>query len=177
MDYDIYGAPQFYTSEGNNITNSIIENKILFTGREYEKEYATYYFRARIYNTKIGRFMQHDSLLYINGMNDFSYVFNNPISFIDPYGLDGMNVNGPRGHNWNLFKQGQGYTYHAKNLQTWKNFNQNIFNASKNTELIGKGLINIWKGRLNMLFPIIMTTPQLEMLKQNTGGGTYYCEI
>lgn len=175
--YDAYGMPTFIDSSGNILTKSSVDNSVLFTGREYESELSSIYYRSRHMIPSLGRFIQKDSLLYINGMNDFCYVFNNPISFIDSYGFDGMIVNGVNGRgnpNWNLFRQGQGFEYGAKNHLTARNFNKNIFNA-RNIDLIGKGFAEIWKGRLNMLFPVIMTTPQLEMLKQNTGGGT--CEI
>jgi uncharacterized protein RhaS with RHS repeats len=35
---------------------------------------------------QIGRFMQPDPLLYVDGMNYYGYVMNNPIRYIDPNG-------------------------------------------------------------------------------------------
>ena len=49
----------------------------------------SYYFRARSLDCTIGRFLQKDPLIYISGLNDYCYVWNKPISFIDNYGLDG----------------------------------------------------------------------------------------
>lgn len=87
IDYDVYGMPTFYDAEGNVFQSSIVDNEILFTGREFNKEQGIYYLRARNLHSQFGRFMQHDPLMYIDGMNDLSYVNNMPIYASDPFGL------------------------------------------------------------------------------------------
>ena len=86
VTYDAYGEPHFFDANGNSITQSLIGNVILFTGREYENESMTYYFRARTMHPRVGRFMQKDPLTYVNGMNDFSYALNFPVILTDPSG-------------------------------------------------------------------------------------------
>lgn len=86
IDYDVYGLPTFYDANGNVLTQNSVGNVVLFTGREYDVESSIYYYRARSMNPSLGRFLQHDSQLYINGFNDFSYVNNNPLSNKDPHG-------------------------------------------------------------------------------------------
>ena len=86
IEYDTYGKPTFFDASGNEISESSIGNNILFTGREYDVETDTYYFRARTQHPMIGRFMQKDPLMYIDGMNDYSYVKNSPINFYDKLG-------------------------------------------------------------------------------------------
>ena len=86
VDYDAYGLPTFYGADDNVLAHSSIGNTILFTGREYDAESGTYYYRARSMHPNVGRFMQHDPLMYIDGMNDYYYVGNSPIVFIDAYG-------------------------------------------------------------------------------------------
>ncbi len=85
--YDAYGMPIFinYTNEG--ISNSVTNNTILFTGREFDVELDIYYFRARSMHPYIGRFMQHDPMIYINGLNDQTYVNNQVVNKTDPLGL------------------------------------------------------------------------------------------
>ena len=87
IDYDAYGLPTFYDAEGNSMEMSSIGNSILFTGREYEVESGTYYYRARSMHPYIGRFMQHDPLRYVYENNLFGYANSNPIMRVDVFGL------------------------------------------------------------------------------------------
>lgn len=86
LEYDAYGVPTFYDSGNIIMEQSSIGNNIMFTGREYDPESATYYYRVRTIQPSIGRFMQHDPLMYVDGMNDYTYVTNNPIMFVDILG-------------------------------------------------------------------------------------------
>lgn len=86
VGYDPYGAPTFFNASSSEITASAVENNILFTGREYDPETGTYYFRARSQYPQMGRFMQKDPILYIDGFNDYGYVINGPVKLIDPLG-------------------------------------------------------------------------------------------
>jgi RHS repeat-associated protein len=62
-------------------------NRLMFTGREYDKETGLYYYRARYYNPQIGRFLQTDAVGYKAGMNWYAYCGNNSTNGIDPSGL------------------------------------------------------------------------------------------
>ena len=87
IEYDIYGTPSILDGNKKDISQSSIDNDLLFTGREYEMYTDDYHFRSRYYNSVVGRFYQMDSLLYIDGMNLYKYVRNNPIKYKDPYGF------------------------------------------------------------------------------------------
>ncbi|MBQ9216766.1 MAG: RHS repeat protein [Muribaculaceae bacterium] len=86
VDYDAFGLPTFLDVNNNPTTQSSIGNNILFTGRNYDAEFSTYYYRARFMQPSIGRFMQHDPLLYKDAMNLYLYVGNMPIMKVDPMG-------------------------------------------------------------------------------------------
>lgn len=86
MSYDAYGTPTFTNDKGEILLNSSIGNNVLFSGREYVEEFGIYYLRSRNLHPQIGRFMQHDNLLYIDGMNDVSYVNNRSTYYTDIYG-------------------------------------------------------------------------------------------
>ena len=62
-----------------------------YTGREYDNESGLYYYRARYYDAKVGRFLQQDPLRgflrYPQTQNRYPYVGNSPTNYIDPYGL------------------------------------------------------------------------------------------
>lgn len=83
VDYDGYGFTTFLDANGSIIAKSSIDNTILFTGREYDTESGLYYYRARMMNPNMSRFIQKDFMMYINGMNDYLYTNNNPINFTD----------------------------------------------------------------------------------------------
>jgi RHS repeat-associated protein len=81
-EYDVYGRP--------GATDASHPNRIMFTGREYDKETGLYYYRARYYNPQIGRFLQTDPIGYGSGMNMYSYCGNNSTNGADPTGLYGI---------------------------------------------------------------------------------------
>ena len=62
-------------------------NPFKYTGRELEEETGLYYYRARFYDPEIGRFLNEDPIGFAGGINFYAYVSNNPINFIDPWGL------------------------------------------------------------------------------------------
>ena len=86
-EYDAYGKVTIYNATFDILTNSIIDNPYLFTGRRLDSESGLYYYRARHYDAATGRFMQRDPLGYVDGMNLFEYVGGNVVSLIDPLGL------------------------------------------------------------------------------------------
>ncbi len=59
-----------------------------YTGREYDEESGLYYYRARYYDPKIGRFISEDPIGLEGGINLYVYVKNSPINFTDPSGLE-----------------------------------------------------------------------------------------
>ena len=86
--YDVYGMPNIFNSINSALVSSANGNPYLFTGREFDMESGDYYYRARIYKPGIGRFLQMDPAGYVDGMNLYVYVRNDPVSRTDPNGLD-----------------------------------------------------------------------------------------
>lgn len=59
-----------------------------FTGKEYDPDIGLYYYNARWYDSETGRFMSEDPVVDPNNPNLYSYCANNPLTHIDPTGLD-----------------------------------------------------------------------------------------
>jgi len=64
-----------------------VANNLAYTGREIESESNLLFLRGRFYDHKIGRFINEDPIRYNGGTNLFAYTNNNPINFVDPFGL------------------------------------------------------------------------------------------
>ena len=58
-----------------------------YTAREWDPEINLYYYRARYYDPKIGRFISEDPIRLRGGINLYAYVSANPTTFSDPLGL------------------------------------------------------------------------------------------
>ena len=106
--YDAYG--QIVTETG------ALENPYTFTGREFDEESGLYFYRARYYDPKAGRFLSEDKLYLaavigsaFGQLNDgiinrnilgtplflnlYQYTNNNPTGRFDPFGLTYYDAN------------------------------------------------------------------------------------
>ena len=88
---------------GEWIGEELFDERVRFTGKDYDEVTGLYYFNARWYDPQLGRFTSEDPVR--DGMNWHVYTYNNPLKYTDPTGLDpnyaGMDVNyyysGPSG--------------------------------------------------------------------------------
>ncbi|MBD5455805.1 MAG: hypothetical protein HDR23_04930 [Lachnospiraceae bacterium] len=73
-----------YDAFGNSLEKQEgIQNRIQYTGQQYDQETGQYYLRARYYNPAVGRFTQEDTYRG-DGLNLYAYCKNNPVLYYDP---------------------------------------------------------------------------------------------
>jgi RHS repeat-associated protein len=88
--YSAYGAPTVCNASGTDIGTSTKDNRITYTGREWDDELVLYHFRARLYDAGVGRFLGRDPVSYFQSnytMFAFLAVMEKSISFFRNPGL------------------------------------------------------------------------------------------
>lgn len=75
--YDEYGAP----APGN-------AGRFQYTGQAWLSELGLYYYKARVYDPRLGRFLQTDPVGYRDDLNLYAYVAGDPLDQTDPAGTE-----------------------------------------------------------------------------------------
>ncbi|MBU3218420.1 RHS repeat domain-containing protein, partial [Clostridium estertheticum] len=79
-----------YDAFGNVLESTEdVQNRITYTGQQFDGITNQYYLRARFYNPVIGRFTQED-VYRGDGLNLYGYCGSNPVGYCDPSGYEGV---------------------------------------------------------------------------------------
>lgn len=96
--YDPYGVPA-----STNTT------RFQYTGQIMVPDLGLYYYKARIYNPRLGRFMQTDPVGYKDDLDLYTYVGSDPLNQTDPSGQIIETL-------WDIYSLAQGVTSFGGNL-------------------------------------------------------------
>ncbi len=96
MRYKPWGETRYTWTAALSTTPAYALTKYTFTGQySYTGDFGLMFYNARWYDSLTGRFVQADSIVPggIQGLDRYSYVFNNPLSYVDPSGHCGIKYN------------------------------------------------------------------------------------
>jgi RHS repeat-associated protein len=86
--YSAYGEPTILDGSGSTLSNSAINNRYSYTGREWDATVGLHHFRARWMSPKTGRFLGRDPIAYMGSeWNLYQFVDAMALSSLDPTGL------------------------------------------------------------------------------------------
>ena len=85
--YEAFGNPKLFDSTGTEIGMDQAIQRVSYTGREFDIESGLYFYRARYYNSLMGRFISEDPIGFEGGDKNLRrYTSNRPTVFADPDG-------------------------------------------------------------------------------------------
>ena len=85
--YSAYGEEEIVSVKGKILPDSSVGNPWRYRGKRIDKETGLVCFGYRYYDAKIGRWITPDPLGTIDGPNLYAYARNNPVTYIDYFGL------------------------------------------------------------------------------------------
>ena len=121
-EYDTYGRPMFFDSNGTQLAGSAVGNEWLYNGRLYRSSTGLHYYRTRFMSPDLGRYMSPDQLGTVGQeyiYNLYEYTNSSPLEHVDPFGwckskcvstsLDfGDDLTGDKGMRGKVFSFGVG---------------------------------------------------------------------
>lgn len=81
-------TPSFGAAGNTSFANKV-ESPLKYAGYYYDEDLELYYLQSRYYDPKTGRFTQADKIGYAVGLNLYVYCDNDPVNYIDSYGMAG----------------------------------------------------------------------------------------
>ncbi|MDX1927995.1 MAG: RHS repeat-associated core domain-containing protein [Pirellulaceae bacterium] len=84
--YSAYGVPTITNAAGTVLPVGSVNNRYMYTGREWDSVIAQYHYRARMYDANLGRFASRDPIGYGDGLNVSLFLHCGPLTGLDATG-------------------------------------------------------------------------------------------
>ena len=85
--YSVFGEEEIINQRGKKIADSALGNAWRYKAKRIDQETGLIYFGKRYYSPKIGRWISPDPVGSIDGPNLYRFCRNNPLKFVDYFGL------------------------------------------------------------------------------------------
>ncbi len=86
--YSAYGAPTVTNASGAVQTIGTVNNRYMYTGREWDQALGLYHYRARLYDANLGRFASRDPIGYEDVESSLYHLgYSRVTVLVDPSGL------------------------------------------------------------------------------------------
>jgi RHS repeat-associated protein len=150
----------------------------LYNGKELDEETGLYYYGARYYDARISVWLGVDPLAEkYSGINSYAYVFNNPLRYIDPTGMEGE-----EGSSRNQRRQAKINAKIDKLRDEMNNFNEGVKQGKYTQQEIESNVSNFGNQANNLIKKFSRLngskssslTDQKNSLKLNFTGGIGY---
>jgi len=90
--YSAFGEREFFSPSGERQQKSAAGNPWQYSGKRFDEESGLLAFGMRYYDPSLGRWTTPDPADFIDGTNLYAYVHNNPLLYVDQYGLFGESI-------------------------------------------------------------------------------------
>lgn len=85
--YTAFGEETIYNACGGIEKNSKVDNPWRFAEKRIDQKSGLIHFGHRFYDPMTGRWISQDPAGFIDGPNLYTYLHNNPLNYLDRFGL------------------------------------------------------------------------------------------
>ncbi|RMH87452.1 RHS repeat-associated core domain-containing protein, partial [Lysobacter pythonis] len=110
------------------------EFDLRFPGQRYDRHTGLHYNYFRDYEPQTGRYVQSDPIGLSGGINTYAYVKGDPISFVDPLGLEGVG-HWNNGSMDNVANGGEAFREMYETSRQWRTWGHQTFPGERNSAM------------------------------------------
>lgn len=86
--YSAFGEEQIFSNKGEKSAFSLIKNPWRYCSKRVDEETGMVFFGRRYYDSDVGRFLTPDPKGFVDSLNLYAFVMNDPLTKVDLWGLE-----------------------------------------------------------------------------------------